>query len=134
MAWTARGRNSEPPLTVWFDGDCPLCNREICWMRGQTRGTSVEYVNLRTESDPRPDTVAYLSRLHAQEAGGPVLTGAAAFAALWRRVPLLRPLGVAAQWPPMLWLLERAYRLFLRIRPALQALARAAERRRGVRA
>ena len=49
--------------------------------------------------------------------------GAAAFAAMWRAIPVLRPLGQAARFPPLLWLLERAYRGFLRIRPRLQVWA-----------
>ena len=64
-----------------------------------------------------------LARFHAQEQGGPLVSGAAAFAALWRRSRALRPLGLAARWPPLLWLMERAYRGFLRIRPQLQRLA-----------
>ncbi len=47
-------------------------------------------------------------------------SGAAAFAAMWRSIPLLRPLGLLARAPIVLFLLERAYRLFLRGRPALQ--------------
>jgi hypothetical protein len=53
-----------------------------------------------------------------------LLDGAAAFAAMWRAIPLLSPLGHAARLPPLLWLLERAYRGFLRIRPRLQAWVR----------
>jgi hypothetical protein len=50
------------------------------------------------------------------------LSGAAAFAAMWRAIPLLRPIGLAAQNRVILALLERSYRLFLRIRPRLQRL------------
>jgi hypothetical protein len=52
-----------------------------------------------------------------------LLHGAAAFAAMWRAIPALRPLGQAARFPPLSWLLERAYRGFLRIRPRLQVWA-----------
>jgi hypothetical protein len=59
-----------------------------------------------------------------------LLSGAAAFAAMWRAIPVLWPLGVAARNPLVLAGLERLYRGFLRIRPQLQALARQLERRR----
>lgn len=49
-----------------------------------------------------------------------LLEGAAAFAAMWRAIPLLRPLGLAARWRPLLGLLEAAYRQFLKVRPRLQ--------------
>jgi hypothetical protein len=50
------------------------------------------------------------------------VSGAAAFAAMWRAIPVLRPLGLLARATPVLWLLERAYRGFLVIRPRLQRL------------
>ena len=64
-----------------------------------------------------------LARFHAQEAGGPIVSGAAAFAALWRAIPLLRPLGLAARNRRVLQVLEWAYVRFLRVRPTLQRWA-----------
>lgn len=52
-----------------------------------------------------------------------MLDGAAAFAAMWRAIPLLRPLGIAARHPAVLAGLEWLYGKFLRIRPAMQRLA-----------
>ena len=63
-----------------------------------------------------------LERFHAQEAGEPIVHGAAAFAVLWRELPLLKPLGVIARKPSILRILERAYIAFLRVRPKLQKL------------
>src|SRR3712207_2645370 len=54
---------------------------------------------------------------------------AAAFAAMWRAVPLLRPLGLAARNRFVLAGLERLYGLFLRVRPRLQRAARRLEAR-----
>jgi hypothetical protein len=70
------------------------------------------------------DRAELLARFHAREEGGPLLSGAAAFAAMWRSVPLLRPFGLLARGGPALWVLERLYVLFLRVRPTLQKLAR----------
>ena len=53
-----------------------------------------------------------------------MVEGAAAFVAMWRVLPALRPLAALASPPPVLWLLERAYQLFLRLRPGLQAMVR----------
>jgi hypothetical protein len=41
---------------------------------------------------------------------------------MWRAIPLLRPLGLAARWRPVLRLLEAAYLRFLKMRPRLQRL------------
>lgn len=65
------------------------------------------------------DRGALLARFHACE-DGRLVSGAAAFAAMWRAVPLLRPLGLAARNPTVLALLERLYIRFLRVRPNLQ--------------
>lgn len=68
------------------------------------------------------DRAALLARFHACE-DGRMLSGAAAFAAMWRAIPLLRPLGLIARVPFVLALLEKAYRRFLTVRPHLQRLA-----------
>ncbi len=64
-----------------------------------------------------------LSRFHAME-DGVMLSGAAAFAAMWRAIPILRPLGLAARAPFIERALEWTYLRFLRIRPRLQAWLR----------
>nr|WP_281396853.1 DUF393 domain-containing protein [Sphingomonas aerophila] len=117
-------------MTVWHDGSCPLCRREIALMRRLDRRGAISFIDA---SDPAlgcpADREAMLARFHAEE-NGRLLSGAAAFAAMWRAIPVLRPLGVAARNPLLLAGLERLYRGFLRIRPQLQALARQLERRR----
>jgi predicted DCC family thiol-disulfide oxidoreductase YuxK len=62
---------------------------------------------------------ALLARFHAREKGR-LMNGAAAFAAMWRAIPLLRPLGELARVPGMLLLLDRAYSRFLKVRPRIQ--------------
>lgn len=107
-----------PALTVWFDGACPLCTREIALMRRLDARGAIDFVDVSAEGAACPlDRADLLARFHAQEAGNPIVSGAAAFAAMWRAIPLLRPLGLIAQFPPALWVLERAFRLFLRVRP-----------------
>ncbi|MBB5714329.1 putative DCC family thiol-disulfide oxidoreductase YuxK [Sphingomonas aerophila] len=99
-------------------------------MRRLDRRGAISFIDA---SDPAlgcpADREAMLARFHAEE-NGRLLSGAAAFAAMWRAIPVLRPLGVAARNPLLLAGLERLYRGFLRIRPQLQALARQLERRR----
>jgi predicted DCC family thiol-disulfide oxidoreductase YuxK len=114
-----------PPLTVWYDGGCPLCLREIALMRRLDRRQAIRFVDVAAPESLCPlDRATLLARFHAQEAGQPVVSGAAAFAAMWRAIPLLAPLGQMARLPPLLWLLERAYLSFLRVRPRLQAWMR----------
>ena len=119
------------PLTVWFDGDCPICTAEIELMRRLDRASAIEFVDLSLPGACPNEREARLARLHAQVRGGPMVSGAAAFVAMWRVLPNLRPLAAVASPPPVLWLLERVYRLFLRLRPGLQAMVRWGLARRG---
>ena len=116
-------------LTVWFDGGCPLCRREIALMRRLDRAGAIAFVDLGSAgaSDCPVDRADLLARFHARE-DGRLVSGAAAFAAMWRAIPGLRPLGLAARNPLVLAGLERLYRAFLRLRPRLQRMA---ERREG---
>ncbi len=107
-------------VTVWFDGGCPLCRREIALMRRLDRRDAIDFVDVNVDAAGCPlDRDGLLARFHAREEGR-MLSGAAAFAAMWRVIPLLRPLGMLARNALVLRLLERAYVVFLRIRPGLQ--------------
>ncbi len=108
-------------VKVWYDGACPLCAREIALMRRLDRRGAITFVDVAAGADPTCpiDRAQLLARFHAEEEGR-VLSGAAAFAAMWRAIPLLRPLGLAARHRLVLALLEAAYLRFLVVRPRLQ--------------
>lgn len=110
-------------LIVWHDGGCPLCRREIALMRRLDRRRKIEFIDVMHSPAARCpiDRAEMLARFHVSE-NGQLLSGAAAFAAMWRAIPLLRPLGLAARSPRLLALIERLYLLFLRFRPRLQRL------------
>ena len=110
-----------PPVRVWYDGACPLCLREIALMRRLDKHGRIDFVNIAAGADPSCpiDRAQLLARFHAEE-DGVVHSGAAAFAAMWRAIPLLRPLGLLARRPAVLRLLEAAYVRFLKVRPRLQ--------------
>lgn len=111
-------------VTVWFDGNCPLCRREIALMQRLDRRGAIRFLDVaKGEGGTCPvDRADLLARFHAME-DGRLLSGAAAFAAMWRAIPLLRPIGLLARNAAVLAMLESAYRQFLRIRPRLQRLA-----------
>ncbi len=109
-------------VTVWHDGGCPLCAREIALMRRLDRRGNIRFVDATSGACPI-DRATMLARFHAREADGPLLSGAAAFAAMWRAIPLLRPLGLLARNLHVLRIMEALYGHFLRIRPRLQRIA-----------
>jgi predicted DCC family thiol-disulfide oxidoreductase YuxK len=108
-------------VTIWFDGGCPLCVREIALMRKLDRRGAITFVDAVNVQSVCPiDKAELLARFHAAE-DGKLLSGAAAFAAMWRAIPVLRPIGLLAKNPLVLWALEKLYLQFLRIRPRIQA-------------
>ncbi len=125
---------TSPDLTVYYDGACPLCRREIAFYARRERHGAIEWVDISSAPDaPAACGITptdALRRLHAVDAGGRVYAGARAFTAIWRRVPGFRMLGRLTARQPLIALAEGGYRLFLRIRPAIsRALARMEARR-----
>jgi len=114
-------------LTVYYDGACPLCRREIALYRNCRGAESVAFVDVsQPDVVPGPDLDrnAALARFHVRDGEGRLRSGAAGFAALWERLPAWRPLAVLAHIPLVLPLMEGAYRLFLRVRPFVAARLR----------
>lgn len=109
-------------VTVWFDGGCPLCLREIALMRRLDRRGAIEFVDVAAPDTACPiDRRDLLARFHARE-NGVMLSGAAAFAAMWRAIPVLKPLGWVARNRTVLKGLEWLYLRFLVLRPRLQTM------------
>lgn len=111
-------------VEVWFDGDCPLCRREIALLRRLDRRGAIVFTDVATGQGSCPlDRGELLSRFHARE-DGRLVSGAEAFAAMWRAIPLLAPLGRLARNRWVLALMERLYLGFLKVRPRLQRALR----------
>ncbi|MCU0963962.1 MAG: DUF393 domain-containing protein [Burkholderiaceae bacterium] len=115
-----------PALTVLYDGACPLCRREIGLYRGLPSSTPVCFADVSDAAQPLPSGTTreqLLARFHVRAADGRLLSGAQAFLALWDTLPGWRWLARIGRLPGVAWLMERVYRLFLRLRPALQQWA-----------
>ncbi len=65
-----------------------------------------------------------MRRFHVRDQHGRPYSGAQAFSKLWRCFAGWRVLGWVTALPPVSWLAEIAYRVFLPLRPRLQALLR----------
>lgn len=117
---------ASPPLTVLYDGACPLCRREIGLYRGMQSSTPLCFADVSSTDSPLPGGTTreqLLARFHVRTSDGRLLSGAAAFLALWATLPGWRWLAAAGRVPGVAWAMERAYRLFLHVRPLLQRWA-----------
>jgi predicted DCC family thiol-disulfide oxidoreductase YuxK len=115
-----------PPLTVLYDGACPLCRREIDVYRSLRPNTPVCFADVSDPASQLPsDTTReqLLARFHVRGSDGQLLSGAQAFLALCAALPGWRWLARFGRVPGATWTMERAYRYFLRWRPVLQRWA-----------
>jgi predicted DCC family thiol-disulfide oxidoreductase YuxK len=106
-------------MQVFYDGGCPVCSREIAFYRKRPGADGLEWVDVqRAESQLGTglSREAAMARMHVRLADGTLLSGAAAFAAIWRNMPGLRWLGRSLQVPLFGAIAELAYRIFLRVR------------------
>jgi len=111
--------------TLYFDGACPVCDREVSMYRNQPGADGVRWVDAaRCESSdlgPGLTRDAALARLHLRRPDGVLVSGAAAFAGLWQSLPRWAWLGRLFGSRAALRLLEATYRAFLAVRPLWRA-------------
>ena len=131
-------QESSADLTVLFDGSCPLCRREISHLQGlaeKTPGHGLCFLDISQTSGSSAEFAAerdqLLARFHVQRADGSRLDGAAAFVAMWGRLPGWRWLARLSRIPGALPVMEWSYRGFLKLRPGLQRMVSKLEQRRG---
>lgn len=117
---------SAASTTVYFDGSCPLCRREISLYQRATPSSPIEWIDVSGDSQCAIDGRScsdLMTRFHLRTADGRMLSGAAAFVQLWLLFPGWRWLGRFGSLPGMRAVLEALYVAFLRVRPRLQRLA-----------
>ncbi|WP_373503843.1 thiol-disulfide oxidoreductase DCC family protein [Aestuariivirga sp.] len=107
----------QSPLTVYYDGDCPVCRREIGFYQGRT-GQAVDYCNVAAGTCPAPDLTREdaLKRFHVRMADGTLVSGARAFVELWSRTPGLRLIAPLFRNGPAIAVLDVVYAGFLKLR------------------
>ncbi|MFY0691647.1 MAG: DUF393 domain-containing protein [Paracoccaceae bacterium] len=114
-------RNTDQ-ICVFYDGACPLCRAEISHYQKTDRDDRIAFVDVtRPEFETRPDLsrTEALARFHATRPDGRLVSGAEAFVEVWKVLPGWRWLARAAALPGLLWVMEQAYRGFLRCRPLM---------------
>lgn len=107
--------------TVYFDGACPVCSREIAMYRRQPGAEQVGWVDV-TACDAAAlgtglNRDAALARLHLRRADGTLVSGAAAFIGLWASLPRTAWIARLLDHRPIVALLDLGYTIFLRLRP-----------------
>ncbi len=119
-------------LVVFFDGGCPLCEREIGVYRRASEGNAnVVWSDVNSDHTTFPENLsreAALKRFHVlvnESSRATLLSGAEAFTALWKHIPGWTWLGRIGSLPFLLPILELMYVAFLQVRPFVQKVVRA---------
>lgn len=116
------------PLTMYYDGACPVCSREVSFYRNLDRKGAVRWRDISLdEGDLGADRISQtdaLTILHARLPDGRVVTGVDAFIAVWDRLPGFKGFARLARWRPVTWMLEKGYAWYA---PRRKRLARLLE-------
>jgi predicted DCC family thiol-disulfide oxidoreductase YuxK len=119
------GSAPSPRLTLLYDGGCPLCLREVTFLRGRDQrlhpgAARLAFVDIDA-SDYNPDQhhgISYrdaMGRIHAIQADGTVLRDVEVFRAAYRLIGL-GWLYAPSGWPGVRQLADAAYGLWARWR------------------
>jgi predicted DCC family thiol-disulfide oxidoreductase YuxK len=113
-------------LTVFFDGSCPICTKEINFYRTRTGAEFLSWIDV---SDKGTDITStnrsrqeLLARFHVMRSDGKLISGGTAFAELWASLPGLTLFGKIFQIPGLSYIIDIGYDFFLILRPKLQLL------------
>ena len=114
------------PLSVYFDGQCPICRREIDLMKLLNRKERLQFIDFADPSYRAADhglNQCELGRvIHARWSDGTVITGVEVFREMWNVVGFGFLARVSRQ-PTINKLLVKAYAWFSRNRLRLSGRA-----------
>lgn len=111
------------PISVYYDGACPVCSREVAFYQRLPAIDSIDWVDVAAADFAAEDLAraTALSRLHVRAADGRLVVGVAAFRELWAQLPALRWLNLISRPRLIQKMMEHAYDLFLRWRARTSA-------------
>lgn len=110
--------------TIFYDGLCQLCSREISMFQHRVRDQSLQYVDISEDTFDAAahgvDAVAVHKHMHVRnEETGEMLIGVPALIAMWECVPGFRWLAKLTRLPGIRQVSNVGYVFFAWIRPKL---------------
>jgi predicted DCC family thiol-disulfide oxidoreductase YuxK len=122
MSKATSARTVAHPIQCFHDGACPLCSREVAWLRRRDHDGRIEFIDISApdfEASTWGRSQADLEgSLHVRLADGRFVDGVESFRQLYSAVGLgwlLAP----TRWPVLRSLFDALYRGFARVRPLL---------------
>jgi predicted DCC family thiol-disulfide oxidoreductase YuxK len=116
---TAEVQDHPFEIEVFYDGDCPLCRREINLLKRLDRRQAIRFTDIAAPAfDPAPlgtDYAALMDQIHGRLPDGTMLVGVEVFRRLYASVGFRR-LVALTRLPVVSTLLDWSYRLFAKNR------------------
>lgn len=126
---TSTAATGAPLTTIYYDGSCPLCTKEIDYYRGSGGKDRLTFVDVSGDGPvqvaPDLDRRAAMKRFHVRRADGRLVSGTAAFGTVWQQIPGWHAVGRIVQVPGIRHVCDLVYWQYLRFRPGLQAWEKA---------
>ena len=112
--------STSPELTLLYDGGCPLCVREVTFLRRRDRDQSIRFIDVDAQDYCPEDWcgISYrqaMARIHAIQADGTVLTDVEVFREAYRLIGL-GWLYAPTRWPMLGPVVDALYRVWARYR------------------
>lgn len=120
MASGMREAETDFDVEVFFDGDCPLCMREVQLLRKLDKDTRrIRFTDIQA-ADFSAESVGLtfgdlMRRIHGRLPSGELIEGAEVFRRLYAAVGFRRAVAVS-RWPGISQLLDVGYTLFAKNR------------------
>ena len=110
-----------PKATVYHDGECPLCNKEVAMMQKIDVAKAIKWVDISKDKQALVDAgISYqqaMDRIHVADQSQQMITGVAGFITVWQHLPYYRRLvPIIKHTPFLLPLMERVYTFFTKYR------------------
>jgi predicted DCC family thiol-disulfide oxidoreductase YuxK len=113
---------TSPELTLYYDGQCPLCMAEVEFLQSRNAQGQLAFVDVTQTgfeaADHHISCEAAMAQIHGRTADGQLLVGVPVFAAAYKlaRLPVLAWL-LSRRW--LMPILQLAYVLFAKHRQAI---------------
>ncbi|MFI0435754.1 MAG: DUF2878 family protein [Parachlamydiaceae bacterium] len=119
-AETLEDRESKNCVTLLYDGECPICKREICFLQKKDNQTRIKFVDIASKEfspfdNHNIDYQTAMSQIHAIDGQGNLFIGIPAFATVYARCQLL-VMSTFLRIPFMKRILQPLYTLFAKKR------------------
>ena len=111
--------DTENPVEVFYDGDCPLCMREITMLQKMDRHGRIRFSNIADPTfDPASvalDHAALMAKIHGRLPSGEMIEGVEVFRQLYAAVGF-GPVVALTRIPGVSHALDASYRWFAKNR------------------